>query len=217
VADLIFLGPPGAGKGTQAKLLSVSLGVPQVSTGDMLRSAVKNATPMGLQAQSFMDAGRLVPDEVVVGIVQERLSESDCKGGFILDGFPRTVAQAEALDAMLAAVGRKIDNVICIEVEDSVLVERMVGRRVCSGCGAGYHVIFEPSKVSGICDKCAASLTQRVDDVEETVLRRLDVYVQQTEPLIGYYADSGCLRTVPGGGSVGEIRERIEAAIAGVQ
>lgn len=217
MANLIFLGPPGAGKGTQAKLLSQSLSVPQISTGDILRSAVKNSTPMGLRAQSFMDNGGLVPDEVVVGIVRERLADSDCVNGFILDGFPRTVNQAVALDNMLAEVGRGIDRVICIDVERDELIERLVGRRVCPGCGRGYHVLFEPPVQEGFCTECGVELVQRADDTEETVVRRLDVYLQQTEPLIAYYAATGGLRVLSGAGSIEEIRGRIDSALAGAQ
>ena len=217
MANLIFLGPPGAGKGTQAKLLSLAMSVPQISTGDILRSAVKNATPMGIRAQSFMESGGLVPDEVVVGIVRERLAEPDCAAGFILDGFPRTVAQAEALQSMLAGLGRDIDRVLCIDVERRELVERMVGRRMCSGCGRGYHVSFDPPMNTGRCDACGAELVQRADDTEETVVRRLEVYLQQTEPLIEYYRGSGQLRVLSGTGTIDEIRSRVTAAVAGVQ
>lgn len=213
VANLIFLGPPGAGKGTQAKLLSQSLGVPQISTGDILRAAVKNQTPMGVRAQSFMENGGLVPDDVVVGIVRERISEPDCCAGFILDGFPRTVGQAEALDGMLGAMKRGIDRVVCIEVEREDLVVRMVGRRMCPSCGQGYHVAFDPPQAEGVCDACGAGLVQRADDVEETVVRRLDVYMQQTQPLIDYYAAAGGLCRLSGSGTIDEIRGRIEAAV----
>ena len=217
MANLIFLGPPGAGKGTQAKLLSQSLGVPQISTGDMLRAAVKNGTPMGRAAQTFMESGGLVPDDVVVGIVRERLSAVDCASGFILDGFPRTVAQAEALDVMLGEIGCRIDRVLCIDVARGDLVERMVGRRVCPACGKGYHVMFEPPQVVGVCDCCGAGLVQRADDVEETVVRRLDVYEQQTQPLIDYYEMAGTLRVLSGVGAIDDIRERIRDAVTGAR
>jgi len=217
VANLIFLGPPGAGKGTQAKLLSQSLAIPQISTGDILRAAVKNQTPMGVRAQSFMDCGGLVPDDVVVGIVQERISESDCVNGFILDGFPRTVAQAGSLDGMLAVRKRKIDHVICINVEHAELIERMVGRRVCTSCGRGYHVTFDPPVKVGVCDACGNELLQRADDTLDTVVRRLEVYDQQTKPLIEYYAKGSCLRMLSGVGSVGDIQQRIESVVAGAQ
>lgn len=217
MANLIFLGPPGAGKGTQAKLLSQSLGIPQISTGDILRSAVKHGTPMGLKAKMYMDQGGLVPDEVVVGIVRERLVEDDCVAGFILDGFPRTVVQAQALDAMLGAAGKRIDQVVSIEVDRHELVQRMVGRRVCGGCGRGFHVKFDPPLVPDVCDACGAPLVQRADDVEDTVVRRLDVYLQQTSPLVDYYAEGGYLRNLSGSGSVEDIQARIKSVIAGAR
>jgi adenylate kinase len=217
VANLIFLGPPGAGKGTQAKILSGSLGIPQISTGDILRAAVKNQTPMGVRAQSYMDSGGLVPDDVVVGIVQERLAEADCQQGFILDGFPRTVAQAEALDAMLAVASRGIDHVVCIDVEREELIERLVGRRVCGSCGRGYHVAFDPPAVAELCDVCGTQLLQRADDTQETVVRRLEVYELQTRPLINYYENAGCLRKLAGVGSVEDIQQRITSVVNGAQ
>lgn len=217
MANLIFLGPPGAGKGTQAKLLSQSLGIPQISTGDILRAAVKHGTPMGLKAKHCMDQGGLVPDEVVVGIVRERLALDDCVAGFILDGFPRTVVQARALDAMLGAVGKKIDRVLSIEVDREELVQRMVGRRVCGGCGRGFHVKFDPPAVSGVCDACGAQLVQRADDVEETVVRRLDVYLQQTSPLVDYYAAGGSLSNLSGSGTVEDIQDRIMTVVSGAR
>ena len=217
MGNLVFLGPPGAGKGTQAKLLSHSLGLPQVSPGDILRAAVKHGTPMGLKAKQCMDQGGLVPDEVVVGIVRERLALDDCVAGFILDGFPRTVVQARALDAMLGAVGKKIDRVLSIEVDREELVQRMVGRRVCSGCGRGFHVKFDPPAVSGVCDACGAQLVQRADDVEETVVRRLDVYLQQTSPLVDYYAAGGSLSSLSGSGTVEDIQGRIMTVVSGAR
>lgn len=215
--NLIFLGPPGAGKGTQAKILSQSMGVPQISTGDILRFAVKNKTPMGVKAQLYMDQGGLVPDDVVVGIVQERLTSPDCAEGFILDGFPRTVAQAEALGSMLAEMGKKIDHVLCIEVAPADLIERMVGRRVCSGCGKGYHIKFDVPINQNICDQCGSALVHRADDTEETVRHRLDIYILQTKPLIDYYLDYGVLRKIDGSGSIGEIQQMIRGALQGVQ
>ena len=191
---LIFLGAPGAGKGTQAEIISKELNIPTISTGDMIREALKNGTEMGLKAKSYMESGALVPDEVVIGIVKERLSKDDCKNGFILDGFPRTIPQAEALDEM----GIVIDRVLSIEVSDEDITRRMSGRRVCSGCGASYHVEFKPSKAEGVCDACGEALVQRKDDAPETVLDRLKVYHEQTEPLKDYYAKSGKLRIVQG-------------------
>jgi adenylate kinase len=191
--------------------------IPQISTGDILRSAVKSGTPMGLKAQSFMESGGLVPDEVVIGIVQERLEESDCLRGFILDGFPRTVAQAESLRDMLAANGRRIDRVVCIDIPHADLVDRMVGRRICSSCGRGYHVKYDPSKLEGLCDGCGSKLIQRADDVYETVAKRLDVYEQQTRPLIEYYSGAGNLHVLSGVGSVEEIQQRIVAVVAAIR
>lgn len=195
---LILLGPPGAGKGTQAKMLTEKFGIPQISTGDILRAAVKEGTPMGLKAKSFMDAGGLVPDEVVVGIVEERLQEEDCYGGFILDGFPRTVGQADALASTLKALGKDLDSVVSLEVDVEALVERLTGRRACRACGKGYHVKFDPPKSVGICSACGGDLFQRDDDQEETIRKRLEVYGQQTAPLVNYYSESGLLVVIDG-------------------
>lgn len=189
---LIMLGAPGAGKGTQAAVLSEKLGIPSISTGNILRSAVKNGTPVGLQAKSYMDAGQLVPDEVIIGIVAERLAEADCANGYILDGVPRTIAQAEALEQ----AGIVFDNVVSIEIGDDEIVERMEGRRFCHSCGATYHVKNAPAKVDGVCDKCGGQLELRDDDKPETVKRRLAVYHTETEPLKEFYAQRGVLRTV---------------------
>lgn len=191
---LILLGAPGAGKGTQAELICQRLSIPAISTGNMIREAMKNGTNMGKKAKSFVDAGNLVPDEVVIGIIKERLSESDCSNGFILDGFPRTIPQAEALDKM----GIDIDCVLSIEVEDEKIVKRMSGRRVCEKCGASYHVEYKQPKVDGICNLCSGALVCRKDDAPETVLDRLKVYHEQTEPLKGYYEKTGKLKTVEG-------------------
>ena len=190
---LILLGAPGAGKGTQAANICAKYGIPAISTGDALRAAIKEGTQLGLEAKSYMDAGKLVPDEVVIGIVQERLTKDDCQNGFILDGFPRTIPQAEALDAM----GVQIDAALSIEVADEKIVERMSGRRVCT-CGASYHTVYKPSQKSGICDKCGAELYIRKDDAPETVLSRLATYHSQTEPLKEFYAKKGLLITVEG-------------------
>ncbi len=181
---LIMLGAPGAGKGTQADILSAKLGIPAISTGNILRAAVKNGTPVGLKAKSYMDAGQLVPDEVIIGIVAERLAQPDCQKGFILDGVPRTIAQAEALEAQ----GVTFDHVISIEISDETFVERMSGRRACPACGATYHVVAAPPKAEGKCDKCGADLVLRDDDKPETVLSRLKVYHAETEPLKDFYA-----------------------------
>jgi adenylate kinase len=189
---LIMLGAPGAGKGTQAAILSEKLSIPTISTGNILRAAVKNGTPVGLQAKSFMDAGKLVPDEVIIGIVAERLAEADCQNGYILDGVPRTIAQAEALEK----AGIVFDNVLSIEISDSEIIDRMGGRRACTACGATYHVVSAPSKVEGKCDKCGADLVLRDDDKPETVKQRLEVYHNETEPLKDFYAKRGVLRLV---------------------
>ncbi len=195
---LILLGPPGAGKGTQAKMLMDNFGIPQISTGDILRAAVKEGTPMGLKAKSFMDGGQLVPDEVVVGIVRERLQKADCEKGFILDGFPRTVPQADALQDALLALGRRLDSVISLEVNVDALVERLTGRRTCPNCGRGFHVKFDPPRVPGKCDFCGADLYQRDDDQEVTIRQRLEVYTNQTSPLVDYYRKSGLLTVIDG-------------------
>ena len=189
---LIMLGAPGAGKGTQAAILSEKLGIPTISTGNILRAAVKNGTPVGLQAKSFMDAGKLVPDEVIIGIVAERLAEPDCANGYILDGVPRTIAQAEALEK----AGILFDNVVSLEISDEEIISRMSGRRACTACGATYHVVSAPSKVEGKCDKCGADLVLRDDDKPETVNHRLEVYHEETEPLKDFYAQRGVLRMV---------------------
>lgn len=212
--QLILFGPPGAGKGTQAQFLIASLGIPQVSTGDMLRAAVKAGTPLGLKAQAIMQAGGLVSDEIVLGIVEERLAEADCAQGFILDGFPRTIPQADALNAILAKSGRKIDHVISLEVPTEQLVERLCGRFSCPTCGKGYHVTFDPPQVAGICDVDQTALIQRADDTEDTVRNRLTVYDQQTSPLKAYYQQTGLLRSIPGVGSIAEIQDRIKAVVA---
>lgn len=191
---LILLGAPGAGKGTQAELICDHLNIPAISTGNMIREAMKNGTEMGKKAKSFVDAGNLVPDEVVIGIIQERLSEKDCANGFILDGFPRTIPQAEALDKM----GVAIDTVLSIEVADEKIVKRMSGRRVCESCGASYHIEYKKPEVEGVCNACGGNLICRKDDAPETVLDRLTVYHDQTEPLKGYYEKTGKLKIVEG-------------------
>lgn len=191
---LILLGAPGAGKGTQAEIISERLSVPTISTGNIIRAALKAQTEMGIKAKEFIDKGLLVPDDVVIGIVRDRLEEDDCKNGFILDGFPRTVPQAQALDDM----GIEIDKVIDIQVPDEKIVQRLSGRRVCSGCGASYHLLYKKPEKDGVCNLCGAQLVQRTDDREETVLERLKVYHEQTEPLVDYYRKKNKLVVVEG-------------------
>lgn len=212
--NIILLGPPGSGKGTQAKVLAEKNKIPQVSTGDILREAVRNQTPMGIKAKEFMNAGKLVPDEVVIGIIKDRLSQPDCRNGFILDGFPRTAGQAEALDAMLHNMNRSISHVVSIEVDDADLLGRLTGRRTCRSCSAMYHVAFNPPKKEGICDACGGELYQRDDDKEETILNRLNVYKQQTAPLIDHYQRKNLLRPVAGTGKIEDILAKIESIIA---
>lgn len=192
--NLILLGAPGAGKGTQAEVICGKLGVPTISTGNIIREALSKGTEMGIKAKSFIDAGQLVPDEVVIGIIKERLAKDDCKNGFILDGFPRTIPQAEALDAM----GVVIDKVIDIEVPDDKIVQRLSGRRVCADCGASYHLEYKKPEKKGICNVCGGKLVQRKDDHPDTVLDRLKVYHEQTEPLKDYYSKAGLLKVVEG-------------------
>lgn len=191
---LILLGAPGAGKGTQAEIISEKYNIPTISTGNIIRAALKNGTEMGLKAKSYIDAGNLVPDEVVIGIIKERLAEDDCKNGFILDGFPRTIPQAEALDKM----GFEIDRALSIEVDDAEIIKRMSGRRVCGKCGASYHTEFKKPEKEGICNVCGGELVIRKDDEPETVMNRLKVYHEQTEPLKDYYKSCGKLITVEG-------------------
>jgi len=211
--NLIFLGPPGAGKGTQAKKLITKYGIPQISTGDIFRAAVKAGTEMGLKAKEYMDKGLLVPDEIVVGIVAERLKENDCNGGFLLDGFPRTIPQADALGKVLADMGRKVDHVICLEVPDSELMQRLTGRRVCRKCGAEFHMIFKKTAKEGVCDLCGGEIYQRSDDNEESISKRLSEFHRQTKPLIDYYRERGLLRPVEGLGDFEAIFGRIVAAL----
>ncbi len=192
--NLILLGAPGAGKGTQAEKICAKFSIPAVSTGNIIREALKNETEMGLKAKSFIESGRLVPDDVVIGIIKDRLAQEDCKNGFILDGFPRTIPQAEALDQM----GIVIDKVIDIEVKDEDIVNRMSGRRVCASCGNSYHTVYKKPLKDGVCDSCSGELVQRKDDYPETVKERLRVYHEQTEPLKDYYAKKGKLRIVEG-------------------
>jgi len=198
--NVILLGAPGAGKGTQAERVCARFGLPHISTGDMLRAAVAQGTEMGLAAKKSMDAGALVPDEVVVGIVRDRLAEPDAVEGFLLDGFPRTIEQAASLDAMLAESGRGVTDVLLLDVPESELVGRLAGRRLCKGCGKGYHVHFHPPRTEGACDACDGELLQRDDDNETTASKRLDVYRLQTQPLVDYYEQRGVLQTIVAGG-----------------
>lgn len=195
---IILLGPPGAGKGTQAKQISNKYNIPHISTGDIFRKNISEKTPLGLKAKEYMDSGLLVPDELTINIVVDRLNEEDCKNGFLLDGFPRTVEQAEALDLFLNNKKDKIDTALLIDVPKSSILERMTGRRVCPSCGASYHVIFNPTKIEGKCDTCGSPVIQRKDDCEETVKERLDVYEKQTEPLAQYYKSKKVLSSVDG-------------------
>ena len=211
--NLVLLGPPGAGKGTQAKMLINAYGIPQISTGDMLREAVKNKTPLGLEAKKAMDAGQLVTDEVVIGLVRERLAKPDCENGFMLDGFPRTVPQAEELEKVLADLGKSLDHVISIEVPNEELMGRLTGRRTCKACGQGFHVMFDPPKEKGKCDKCGGELFQRDDDNEETVGNRLKVYDDSTKPLIDFYQGKGLLRPINGVGKISDILARVKKVL----
>ncbi|ESU31496.1 adenylate kinase [Bacillus sp. 17376] len=214
--NLVLMGLPGAGKGTQADKIVGKYNIPHISTGDMFRAAIKEGTELGVQAKSFMDKGELVPDEVTIGIVRERLRKADCENGFLLDGFPRTVAQAEALDTMLADLGKKIDFVINIDVDKSILMERLTGRRICKNCGATYHLVFNPPAKEGVCDRCGGELYQRADDNAETVQNRLDVNVQQTKPLLNFYEDKGYLRNINGQQDIDVVFVDIEGLLGGL-
>jgi adenylate kinase len=211
---VILIGAPGAGKGTQARKLSDEFGVPHIATGDMFRTAVSQGTPMGIAAKRFMDRGELVPDDVTVGIVEERLSGPDAAAGFVMDGFPRTVTQATAFDAILSRMGRRLDAAIEIAMPRDQLIQRLTQRRVCSKCQASYQLTSAPPKVAGICDRCGGELIQRDDDSEKTVAKRLDVYDRQTAPLLSYYKGSGLLKTVDGSQSIDAVNSAIVAATA---
>jgi adenylate kinase len=207
--NIVLLGPPGAGKGTQAKMMIDHIKIPQISTGDILRANLKERTPLGLKAKEYMDKGLLVPDEVVIDIIRVRLKEPDCRNGYILDGFPRTVAQAQALDKVLAAMSSAIDHVISIDVDKGELIKRLTGRRTCRQCGRGYHAIFDPPLNKDLCDKCQGELYQRDDDNEDTVRNRLEVYDSQTFPLIQYYKEKDLVRSIEGQGGIQQIFDRI--------
>jgi len=210
---LLIMGRPGAGKGTQAANIKDYYKIPHISTGDMFRAAMKNETKLGLEAKKYMEKGLLVPDEVTIGIVEERLLEDDCKNGFLLDGFPRTIAQAEALDAFLNKNNVKLDAVLDVNVPAEILVRRMVGRRVCKTCGATFHVEFNPSKVAGVCDNCGSPLIQRADDTEATATNRLQVYDENTAPLLEYYKKQNILKTVNGDQSLEKVFEDIKVVL----
>ncbi|GAC91818.1 adenylate kinase [Anoxybacillus flavithermus NBRC 109594] len=211
------MGLPGAGKGTQAEKIVEKYKIPHISTGDMFRAAIKEGTELGLQAKSYMDRGDLVPDEVTIGIVRERLSKDDCQNGFLLDGFPRTVAQAEALETLLQQLDRSIDYVINIEVDKSILMERLTGRRICKECGATYHLVFNPPAQAGVCDKCGGELYQRADDNEATVANRLEVNMKQAQPLLDFYEAKGYLRNINGQQHIDQVFADICELLGGLQ
>jgi len=211
--NLVLLGPPGAGKGTQASRIVAEYGIPHVSTGDILRGAVKNQTAMGLEAKKYMDAGNLVPDSVVIGIVKDRLQEGDTAKGFLMDGFPRTIPQAEALDSALDDLDRAITKVLVLLVDEDLLIRRLTGRRICRSCQTPFHVMFSQPQVEGVCDKCGGELYQRDDDTEATVRNRLEVYRTQTEPLIDYYDGAGVVIRVDGALGAEQVFEEIRMAL----
>lgn len=210
---MVLLGPPGAGKGTQAKLLQEEFAACQISTGDILRQAVVQQTPLGHEAAQYINRGALVPDDVIVGLVAERLKQKDCEMGFILDGFPRTIPQAESLDTILTRMNLSLNCVLSVQVPEQVIIERLAGRRTCKSCGALSHVVFDPPKKAGVCDRCGGELFQRDDDREETIANRLKVYEIQTAPLVGYYRKRGLLREIDGVGAIDQIRARVAGAL----
>jgi adenylate kinase len=203
--NIVLFGPPGAGKGTQAKELTKKYGIPHISTGDILRANVRDGTELGMKAKEYMDRGELVPDTVLIGLIRNRLNEPDCKEGYLLDGYPRTIPQADALDVILREIGKPLDVVINIDVSDDSLVERLSGRRTCPNCGESYHVVFNPPEQQGVCDSCGSQLYQRDDDREEVIRQRLAVYNQKTKPLIDYYAKAGILINIDGSRSVDDV------------
>ena len=211
--NILFMGPPGAGKGTQAELIEKKYNIPHISTGDMFRAAIAEQTELGMTAKRYMDQGKLVPDDVTIGIVKARLSEPDCQDGFLLDGFPRTVKQAQALDEIMSALSRKIEHVINIDVTFDSLIERLIGRRICKNCATAYHIHFNPSQVEAVCDRCGGELYQREDDSESTVPKRLNVYLEQTRPLLDYYEASGNLVTIDGCDDFDVVFSKIQAAL----
>ena len=210
---VVFLGPPGAGKGTQTKFLEERYGACQVSTGDILRKAVRDHAPLGKKASEYLDKGELVPDDIMLNLVAERLRERDCEKGFILDGFPRTVAQAEGLEGILEDLGWSLDSVFCIQVPQGVIIQRLSGRRSCRKCGSLYHAVFNPPRREGFCDRCDGGLYQRQDDLEETIAARLRVFEKQTSPLVDFYRKRGLLKEINGVGSVEQIRSRVFQAV----
>ena len=212
---IVIMGPPGAGKGTQAALIKNAYNIPHISTGDMFREAISNQTALGIEAKKNIDKGMLVPDSVTISLVKERLSQDDCKKGFLLDGFPRTIAQAQALDEILKELNIKLDAVINIDVDFNVLVDRIIGRRVCPKCGASFHIKNQPPKKDGICDECGATLVQRKDDTKETVVPRVDVYTNQTKPLLDYYNKQGIVKNVCGLGDIDVIFSNIKKSLGG--
>lgn len=213
--NIIFMGPPGAGKGTQAEAIVKELNIPHISTGDAFRLAMSQGTLLGIKAKEYVDQGLLVPDDVTIGIVQERLQQDDCQNGFLLDGFPRTISQAEALEGIVGTMGRKINHVINLSVDRNLLLARLTGRRICKSCGATYHVIFNPPKQENICDKCSGDLYQRSDDTEEKVGTRLDEYVSKTAPLLAFYEDKGLLRQIDGEQEIQSVTSEILSLLRG--
>ncbi len=213
--NIVLMGPPGAGKGTQAEYIVNTVQIPHISTGDAFRLAMKEGTELGVKAKEYVDKGLLVPDDITIGIVRERLQQEDCKGGFLLDGFPRTLSQAEALDEIVADLGRKIDHVINISVNRELLLKRLTGRRICKACGATYHITFNPPARDGVCDKCGGELYQRSDDTEEKVGTRLDEYTNKTAPLLDFYSRKGVLRQIDGEKSIEEVSADIQALLRG--